>query len=107
MKTVLRLFALLFLFPTLMVAQKQVKESSLIQVFEKLRNIRGCVCEDVKYTGSDMQKAGGGFVWQRGAGSGWTMGKRLVLESVKPSEVKRIRSVFEAFEPFQFVNLQK
>lgn len=107
MKTVLRLFALLFLFPTLMVAQKQVKESSLIQVFEKLRNIRGCVCEDVKYTGSDMQKAGGGFVWQRGAGSGWTMGQRLVLESVKPSEVKRIRSVFEAFEPFQFVNLQK
>lgn len=107
MKTVLRLFALLFLFPTLMVAQKQVKESSLIQVFEKLRNTRGCVCEDVKYTGSDMQKAGGGFVWQRGAGSGWTMGQRLVLESVKPSEVKRIRSVFEAFEPFQFVNLQK
>ena len=107
MKTVLRLFALLFLFPTLLVAQKQVKESSLIQVFEKLRNTRGCVCESVKYTGSDMLKAGGGFVWQRGAGSGWTVGQRLVLESVKPSVVKRIRSVFESFEPFQFVNLQK
>lgn len=107
MKTVLRLFALLFLFPTLLVAQKQVKESSLIQVFEKLRNTRGCVCESVKYTGSDMLKAGGGFVWQRGAGSGWTVGQRLVLESVKPSVVKRVRSVFESFEPFQFVNLQK
>ena len=106
MKTVLRLFALLFLFPTLMVAQKQVQESSLIQVFEKLRKTRGCVCMDVKYTGSDMQKAGG-FVWQRGAGSGWTVGQRLMLESVKPSEVKRIRKVFESFEPFQFVNLQK
>lgn len=105
MKSVICWLGLLFLLPGQLLAQKQVSESSLIQVFEKLRNHRGCVCENVKYTGSDMQKAGGGFVWQRGAGTGWTEGRRLVVEGVKPSEVKRIRDVFEEFLPFQYVNL--
>lgn len=104
MKAVLRLFILLLFLPLVASAQKQVKESALIQVFEDLRNTRGCVCEEVKYTGSDMQKAGG-FVWQRGNGTGWTIGQRLILDRVKPSAVKRIRKVFESFKPFQFVNL--
>lgn len=105
MKTILRLFILFMFLPCAVLAKEKVNESSLSQVFDKLRHTQGCVCENVKYSGNNWQKAGGGFIWQRGTGSGWTKGERLILDRVKPSEVQRIRKVFESFESLQHVNL--
>lgn len=105
MKTILRLFILFMFLPCAVLAKEKVNESSLSQVFDKLRHTQGCVCENVKYSGNNWQKAGGGFIWQRGTGSGWTKGERLILDGVKPSEVQRIRKVFESFESLQHVNL--
>lgn len=70
MKTILRLFILFMFLPCAVLAKEKVNESSLSQVFDKLRHTQGCVCENVKYSGNNWQKAGGGFIWQRGTGSG-------------------------------------
>ena len=56
MKTILRLFILFMFLPCAVLAKEKVNESSLSQVFDKLRHTQGCVCENVKYSGNNWQK---------------------------------------------------
>lgn len=79
-------------------------QNSLDTLYEKLRATPGTVADSVRYTGSDFDKAGGGFNWQRGAGRGWTTGCRLTCTDVAPDEAENVRKVFMAWKDRQFVN---
>lgn len=79
-------------------------QNSLDTLYEKLRTTPGTVADSVRYTGSDFDKAGGGFNWQRGAGRGWTTGCRLTLSNVGSDEAGRVRQAIMAWQDRQFVN---
>lgn len=100
---VIFLFSIL-LFPPAIMAQKLVDSIVLNQIYITLRQQPGISMDSVKYTGDDFQKTGG-FIWQRGNGSGWTTGCRLTLHDVKPEEVKKIRKHFKSLSAFQYVDL--
>lgn len=87
---------LLFAVPSCLLAQKQVSQTLLDNIYDELKVCSGVVSDSVKYTGSNLRKAGG-FCFQRGFGSGWTKGCRLTLDDIGEKKVKRIRDVFELF----------
>lgn len=79
-------------------------QNPLDDLYEQLRATPGAVADSVRYTGSDFDKAGGGFNWQRGAGRGWTTGCRLTLSNVGSDEAGRVRQAIMAWQDRQFVN---
>mgnify|MGYP000473540713 CR=1 FL=1 len=56
----------------------------------------------VMFTGSDMSKAGG-FRWQRGEGTGWTRGRRVMVEGVSRQQAIAIDDIFKKIARNNFV----
>ena len=85
-------------------AQTADDANPLESVYNQLRRQQGTTADSVRYTGDDFAKSGG-FAWQRGTGSGWTVGCRLTLYDTPPAQVRKVRTAFEALVAKQFVNL--
>lgn len=85
-------------------AQTADDANPLESVYNQLRRQQGTTADSVRYTGDDFAKSGG-FAWQRGTGSGWTVGCRLTLYDTPPAQVRKVRTAFEALAAKQFVNL--
>lgn len=67
---------------------------------------KGAVVDSVRYTGSDIYKAGG-FEWQRGSGRGWTTGIRTKVAQVGAKDAKKILDLFHDISEENFVNLKE
>ena len=85
-------------------AQTTDNANPLESVYNQLRRQQGTTADSVRYAGDDFAKSGG-FAWQRGTGSGWTVGRRLTLYDAPPAQVRKVRAAFEALAAKQFVNL--
>lgn len=77
---------------------------SLDSIYQQLVLRPQVKLDSVKYTGDDFKKSGG-FAWQRGKGTGWTIGCRLTLKSVAQDDIMLIRKNFEFASRFQSANL--
>lgn len=63
-------------------------------------NARIC---NIKFTGSDSNKSGGGFKWQRGSGAGWTSGKRITISEAEADDAAAVDEVFRKVALRDFV----
>lgn len=107
MKRDLIAWVLILLMPCVMYAQEIGKnEQTLYELYLELLKERNCQITDVKFTGNDFEKAGGGFIWQRGDGAGWTKGKRLVISKADTVKVAVVRQTFMNLAKKQRVNIQ-
>lgn len=77
---------------------------SLDSIYQQLVLRTQVKLDSVKYTGDDFKKSGG-FAWQRGKGTGWTIGCRLTLNPVTQGDIMLIRKNFEFASRFQSANL--
>lgn len=67
----------------------------LDSMFSAVAATPGVELRKVKFTGSDFNKAGGGFMCQQGSGKGWTTGLRATLKNVAATEGEKFDSFFK------------
>lgn len=70
----------------------------LDSVFNNLRGRSEVMDTEVQYSGT-FSDGGPGFMFQRGAGRGWTKGPRLTVGGVEATEAKKVQRIFEESEP--------
>jgi len=75
----------------------------LDSLYNVLLTASGAEVRPVRFTGSDSRKAQGGFMWQRGAGKGWTQGRRITLTGVPASEASKFDAFFKEIDKDNFV----
>lgn len=100
----LPLLSVLWLAASPLRAQEAAPDEALNEIFAQLLHDKNAQTDSVRYTGCDFKKVGGGFVWGRGRGKGWTAGQRIRLSDVSPREAQKIREKFEEIAKKQFVN---
>lgn len=84
-------------------AQSADITTRLDSLYNAVLTAPGAEVRNVKFTGSDPGKAGGGFMWQRGSGKGWTQGRRITLTDVPAAEASRFDTFFKEIARDNFV----
>lgn len=84
-------------------AQDTDVTARLDSLYNVLLTAPGAEVRQVRFTGSDSRKAQGGFMWQRGAGKGWTKGRRITLTGVPAAEASKFDAFFKEIGKDNFV----
>lgn len=100
------LMAVCSLFAHTALAQSSEDAARLNQLYDDLSAHAGAVADSCRYTGSSFSGGHRGFVMQRGAGTGWTTGRRITLKNIKAGKAARIRKVFASCKKIGFSNLR-
>lgn len=90
-------FLIILLVPLQSSSQKKTSETDLQFLFNLLATDQSAIVDSVCFTGCDFGKAKGGFIMQRGRGSGWTTGQRVTLHKVKPALAAKVWNTMKHF----------